>query len=79
MVNRVLLTGAGFTNNFGAPLANEVSTLMLNSTNNPILLDLLRNDFDYESIYQKVMQSKDYSEATKHEFTILINKAYILY
>ena len=48
MANRILLTGAGFTHNFGAPLASEVSNLIFNSiSNNTQLLDLLRNQWHY--------------------------------
>lgn len=77
MTNKILLTGAGFTCNFGAPLACEVSSLIFNSIHdNQILMELLRNNFDYEDVYQIVMQSKDYDAATKKVFTIAMTDAY---
>lgn len=78
MANRILLTGAGFTHNFGAPLASEVSTLIFNSisNNNVRLLELLRNNFDYEDVYQIVMNSFDYDQATKNTLTNAIKNAY---
>lgn len=77
MANRILLTGAGFTHNFSAPLASEVSNLIFNSIpNNTQLLDLLRNNFDYEDVYQTVMNSTDYDQATKNTITNAIKDAY---
>jgi hypothetical protein len=57
--DRILLTGAGFTKNFGAPLAKELWGIIFS---NPILddapdvRDLLREDFDFESVYNDVMR-----------------------
>ena len=66
MVNRVLLTGAGFTHNFGAPLASEMSDLIFNNPliqSNQILKEKLQYNFDYESIYHEVMsEGEDHSE-----------------
>ncbi len=31
MANRILLTGAGFTHNFGAPLSKDMSDLIFNN------------------------------------------------
>jgi len=77
MSNKILLTGAGFTNNFGAPLASEVSSLIFNSiSDNPQLMELLKNNFDYEAIYQTVMQSQEYDAATKASFTSAMAEAY---
>lgn len=59
--NPILLTGAGFTHNFGGFLANEMWALIFNSPDvqkRPSLASLLRKDFDYESVYQSVMYSK---------------------
>lgn len=56
--DRVLLTGAGFTKNFGGPLARDLWGLIFN---NPILdqapnvrAALLKN-FDFESVYSAIM------------------------
>jgi hypothetical protein len=76
MANRILLTGAGFTHNFGAPLASEVSNLIFNLVATLQLKNLLRNNFDYEDIYQKVLQSNDYSISIKNELTKAITEAY---
>ena len=56
-VEHILLTGAGFTCNFGAPLAAEVWSLIL--THPPLaaaprVRELLLQDFDYESVYHTV-------------------------
>jgi hypothetical protein len=55
---RMLLTGAGFTKNFGGPLAKELWSVIFS---NPILdsapdvRETLRRDFDFESVYNDVM------------------------
>jgi hypothetical protein len=57
--DRILLTGAGFTKNFGGPLAKELWSIIFS---NPILdgapdvRDVLRRDFDFESAYNEVMR-----------------------
>lgn len=76
MANKILLTGAGFTHNFGAPLASEVSGLIFNAVTSTRLQDLLRENFDYEDIYQNVLQSSDYSDQLKSELTSAIKSAY---
>lgn len=77
MANRILLTGAGFTHNFGTPLASGVSNLIFNSiSDNTQLIDLLRNNFDYEDVYQNVMQSNDYDIDTKNTLTHALRAAY---
>ncbi len=54
----ILLTGAGFTKNFGGPLARELWSLIFS---NPILdrasrvRDILRHNFDFESAYNEVL------------------------
>lgn len=55
---RILLTGAGFTKNFGGPLAREISSLIFNDPRvqeTPSLRHLVMNDDDYESIYDRVL------------------------
>lgn len=77
MANKILLTGAGFTHNFGAPLASEVASLIFNSiSDSPQLMELLRNNFDYEDVYQTVIQSSKYDATTKDTFTKAMAEAY---
>lgn len=57
MSKKFLLTGAGFTKNFGGYLADEVGTYMFNecdSQSNQEIRDLLCSEHDFESIYYKV-------------------------
>jgi hypothetical protein len=56
---RILLTGAGFTKNFGGPLAKELWGIIYSSPkldNAPDVRDLLRRDFDFESVYNQVLR-----------------------
>lgn len=56
---RILLTGAGFTKNFGGPLAQELwSIIFSNQTLDkaPDVRDILRRDFDFESAYNTVIR-----------------------
>ena len=55
----ILLTGAGFTKNFGAYLANEMWSKIFNNKKiqtKPKIKELMRNKFDYESIYYSIME-----------------------
>jgi hypothetical protein len=57
--DRILLTGAGFTKNFGAPLAKELWSIILSSPaldDAPGVRRILLNDFDFESVYNTVMR-----------------------
>jgi hypothetical protein len=57
--NRLLLTGAGFTKNYGAPLAAEMGSRIFNKLNNPDLRKIIRKcKFNYEEAYQKVLEGK---------------------
>ena len=54
----VLLTGAGFTKNFGTPLASEMWAEIFNHKKiqaQPKIKKLMLDDFDYESIYDSIM------------------------
>lgn len=58
--NLILLTGAGFTKNFGGFLGSEMWAQIFNDaeiqgSNN--LRDLLQKDYDFESIYSSVLNS----------------------
>lgn len=57
----ILLTGAGFTKNFGGFLASEMWSEIFNHSQvqtHQQLRELLLNDFDYESIYFKIISGQ---------------------
>ena len=57
-ISHILLTGAGFTHNFGAPLADEMWAWIFNGPevkSAERVHALLRDNFDYEDAYHKVM------------------------
>ncbi|KAF0145587.1 MAG: hypothetical protein FD156_868 [Nitrospirae bacterium] len=75
----VLLTGSGFTRNFGGFLANEMWAWIFNDPKigvQPKLNNLLKNDFDYESVYYKVTDGNDFNEDEKRAITEAIHNAY---
>jgi hypothetical protein len=56
--SHILLTGAGFTKNFGGPLAKELWSIIFSNPAldaAPVVRDILRRDFDFESVYNAVM------------------------
>lgn len=61
-----LLTGAGFTHNFGAPLSSQMWGFILNHVDGrvfPTLKNRMLGNFDFEDLYQKVMrESADVNE-----------------
>lgn len=76
--NNILLTGAGFTKNFGGLLSKEMWSKIFNDSNiqnQPQLKKLLIEDYDYESIYYKVMNG-EYKEDEKQALTTIIFKTY---
>lgn len=79
MINRILLTGAGFTANFGTPLAADMSDSIFNNSdvqNNTILADLATHNYDYEDIYQKVMFTDNYPDEAKNILNRAVQAAY---
>jgi hypothetical protein len=57
--DRILLTGAGFTKNFGGPLAKELWSIIFSNRildKAPDVRDILRRDFDFESVYNDVIR-----------------------
>lgn len=55
----ILLTGSGFSKDFGGFLAKEMWESIFNYLDEnryPGLRKVLRNDFDYESVYYKVVE-----------------------
>jgi hypothetical protein len=66
MNHRFLLTGAGFSKNFGGMLASEMWTLINNDAGvrrHPTLRDRLLADQDFESVYYNVIAGGDPKEA----------------
>lgn len=54
----IILTGAGFTKNFGGHLADEMWALIFNHpkiNQHSLIKELMLDDFDYESIYHRVL------------------------
>jgi len=79
VVEDVLLTGAGFTRDFGGFLAQEVWSQVYNHPEVgccPQLLSTLRKKFDYESVYHEVIRGKSYTEEDKKAMNQAILDAY---
>ena len=77
--NTILLTGAGFTCNFGGFLAKEMWALIFNHSEvgkYPQLKELLKDDFDYESIYYGVIEGNEFNEDEKKALTDAVFSAY---
>ena len=59
--NALVLTGAGFSKNFGGFLGAEMWSQIFNNRQiqaDPDLRGILNDDYDYESVYSKVLDSK---------------------
>jgi hypothetical protein len=79
-VKTVLLTGAGFTYNFGGYLANEMWEKIFNHTQikkYPKLTHITSTDFDYESIYYKVHGDPQYCAEERKAIDTAVFDAYI--
>ena len=79
MSNKILLTGAGFSHNFGAPLASGMWSLIFNQiSSSSKVKDRMRKNPDYESLYNEVIQEdgSQYSAQEKNEFITAVYKAY---
>lgn len=75
----IILTGAGFSKNFGGFLGSEMWSLIFNEPSlhrYPKLRALLLNDFDYESVYYTVTNSPSYSDEEKKVFKEALERAY---
>lgn len=73
----VLLTGAGFTKNFGGFLADDMRAMILDHsevTNSSSLQTHLKNNLDYESVYVKVVY--DQSRNDKSALINAVTQAY---
>ncbi|MFC1647721.1 SIR2 family protein [Patescibacteria group bacterium] len=75
----ILLTGAGFTKNFGGSLATEMWSNIFNCPNlnsSTKVKNLLRNNFDFEEVYWLVMTSSEYTNEDKEALQKSIHSAY---
>jgi hypothetical protein len=75
----VLLTGAGFTRNFGGFLANEMWDRIFNHEQmqqHPSLVNLLKNNFDFESVYNEVMDGNSYPLEAQAALQRAVKNAY---
>jgi hypothetical protein len=76
----ILLTGAGFTCDFGGFLAEEMWTQIYNHPairSCPRVAQRMRTDFDYESIYNAVLKSDEYDESEKRAIRESVFEAYM--
>lgn len=76
---RILLTGAGFTHNIGAPLAKDMWAEIFNNKSiqtEPRVRSLMLNDFDYESVYYSVMEG-NFTEDEKDAINEAVYNAYV--
>jgi hypothetical protein len=76
----IILTGAGFTRDFGGFLAEEMWTQIYNHPairSCPRVAELMRTNFDYESIYNAVLKSDEYDETEKRAIRESVFEAYI--
>jgi hypothetical protein len=75
----VLLTGAGFTRDFGGYLASELWAAISRRPevrDHPELRKCVLEELNYEALYDKVLSSKSYTDADKASLTQAIRKAY---
>lgn len=75
----VLLTGAGFTRNFGGYLATTMWSIIFNRPEiqrRPLLVTLLKSDFNYESAYAEVMYGNQFSDDDKEAMETAVAAAY---
>jgi hypothetical protein len=74
----VLLTGAGFSHNFGAPLASELWASIMNHgaiQNTRRVRNAVLSDFDFESVYHRIMAG-DYNPKEKGAMARAVEDAY---
>lgn len=75
---RILLTGAGFTHNFGTPLASGMWAEIFNNSRIqavPKVRELMLQDYDYESVYATIMEGK-YNSEEKNVIKEAVETAY---
>lgn len=74
----ILLTGAGFTKNFGGLLASEMWATIFNHKKiqaQPKIKEFMKDDFDFESIYYSIMEGS-YSDNEKEAISDAVKLAY---
>ncbi|MBI4963359.1 MAG: SIR2 family protein [Desulfomonile tiedjei] len=74
----ILFTGAGFTKNFGGLLAEEMWSKIFNNKrvqDHTRLMELLKTDFNYESIYHQVING-NYTDEEKASINTAIIDSY---
>lgn len=77
--NNILLTGAGFTNNFQGFLAKEMWELIFNSEEvrmHPRIHKITSSDYDYESIYYRILSDSKYEPEEKKAIKDAIYNTY---
>lgn len=75
----ILLTGAGFTKNFGGFLAREMWAQIhnrLQRSNEEPLKQLIKNEFDYEKIFEEIVKGSEYSNDQKDTVNEVFLEAY---
>lgn len=75
----ILLTGAGFSANFGGLLAREMWSKILNNPKIetlPAIKELLKSDFDFESVYSNVKRSGSFTAPDKLTFQDVVMESY---
>jgi hypothetical protein len=76
----ILLTGAGFTRDFGGFLAEEMWAQIYNHPairSCPRIALRMTTEFDYESIYNEVLKSEEYNESEKRAIRESVSEAYM--
>ena len=76
---KVLLTGAGFTKDFGGFLASEMWAFIFNNPsldNHPEIKNLLRHNFSYESVYHEVVKTLEYENGDRDAIKEAVKSAY---
>ena len=75
----ILLTGAGFSHNFGAPLAEGMWAKIYN---HPVIkaAPWIRHEFgsgfDYEAVYTKVTRDRSFSDSDRSALTVAISEVF---
>jgi dihydroxyacetone kinase-like predicted kinase len=77
----ILLTGAGFSKNFGGFLAQEMWGEIfrheeVKKYSRIGTISTIEHDFDYESIYHKVYRGSEYTQEEKNAIHLAIKDAY---
>lgn len=77
--NLILLTGAGFTKNFGGFLADEMWSHIFNNPlvqNSPLLRSELQDNFDFESVYSNIIDNPNVQDDEKEKIKKAVFDAY---